>query len=425
MTATELGRRERRTHGDAAGPQRERLVGQLEERGCLQTNEVREAFLNVRRELFVPEFATKAGLDAVYRDEALPAKLDRAGRWISSSSQPAIMAEMLERLQLQRGHRVLEVGTGTGYNAALMAAIVGKEGRVVSIEIDRDLAKHARAALSLAGFDVVVIAADGRRGWPSGAPYDRIMVTASIAETPRAWFEQTRDAGLVEVPLSVTGTRWEGPQAIVALERRNGHLALKTAGVGSFMPVRGASETMRSLPPTLAANETVRNAHRLLAMIDGPGISRLGSAGRKRLLALALTRPSRTPLRGAIVQHEPLPMWPFLQLSGLADWAIRMRRSGILASGTVAVDAAGLALVCAPTGPNGQLPTPHSLWIESYGAEEPTAKLQDLIGEWRALKEPGLMQLDLTIRYGKLDHPIGWRTFRRGESEVTVDWRRR
>jgi hypothetical protein len=63
--------------------------------------------------------------------------------------------------------------------------------------------------------------------------------------------------------------------------------------------------------------------------------------------------------------------------------------------------------------------------MESYGAEELSTKLKDLIREWRALKEPGLMQLDLTIRYGKLDLPIGWRTFRRGESEVTVDWRRR
>jgi len=107
------------------------LVEQLKREGCITSAPVEAAFRAVRRHLFLPG----TPLDQVYRDEAIPTKRER-GVPISSSSQPAIMAVMLEQLGLRPGQRVLEVGAGTGYNAALMSHIVGAGGRVVTVDID-------------------------------------------------------------------------------------------------------------------------------------------------------------------------------------------------------------------------------------------------------------------------------------------------
>ena len=158
------------------------LVEQLERRGLLKQQAVRDAFLAVPRELFVPEFARREGLVAVYRDLVILTRRDVGGTPTSSSSQPAIMASMLERLELAPGRRVLEVGAGTGYNAALLSTIVGPRGRVVSVELDPDTARAARRALGDARFRVRVVAGDGRAGWAPGAPYDRIIATASSDE---------------------------------------------------------------------------------------------------------------------------------------------------------------------------------------------------------------------------------------------------
>ena len=113
---------------------------------------MRDAFLRVPRELFVPAFAAEHGLDAVYRDEAIVTKTDEHGTPISSSSQPQIMAIMLERLALEPGLRVLEIGAGTGYNAALLKTIVGPRGRVVSVDVDPELARGARSRLRRGGW---------------------------------------------------------------------------------------------------------------------------------------------------------------------------------------------------------------------------------------------------------------------------------
>ncbi len=107
----------------------------------------------------------------VYRDAAIVTRRDPAsGAATSSSSQPAIMAVMLEMLGLRPGGRELEVGSGTGYNAALLAHLAGPGGSVTSVEIDRDVAGEARNALLAAGSPARVVVGDGRTGWPDGAP---------------------------------------------------------------------------------------------------------------------------------------------------------------------------------------------------------------------------------------------------------------
>jgi protein-L-isoaspartate(D-aspartate) O-methyltransferase len=186
---------------------RQQLVDELARGGLVRDERVERAFLAVPREIFVPEFAAQRGLEAVYRDEAIVTKRDAHGTPLSSSSQPAIMASMLERLDLREGQSVLEIGAGSGYNAALLAEIVGPQGRVVSVELDPELAKRSRSALRRAGSRARVVVGDGHDGWAPQAPYDRIIVTASASEVPRAWLEQTVEGGLIEVPLQRRANR--------------------------------------------------------------------------------------------------------------------------------------------------------------------------------------------------------------------------
>src|SRR5437764_1268308 len=128
------------------------LVEQLVKTGNIRTAGVEAAFRAVPRHVFLPELA----VDEVYRDEAIATKYLN-GSAISSSSQPAIMAIMLEQLELLPGQRVLEIGAGTGYNAALMAHIVGDTGQVVTVDLDDDTAERAREHLAAAGFDGVQV----------------------------------------------------------------------------------------------------------------------------------------------------------------------------------------------------------------------------------------------------------------------------
>lgn len=109
---------------------------------------------------------------------------------------------MLELTQLESDHRVLEVGTGTGYNAALLSRIVGPDGLVVTIELEEDLALTARSRLADQGFgDVHVVTGDGAGGYPPAAPYDRVIVTTGAAMVAPAWVEQLGEGGRLVTPV--------------------------------------------------------------------------------------------------------------------------------------------------------------------------------------------------------------------------------
>jgi protein-L-isoaspartate(D-aspartate) O-methyltransferase len=146
-----------------------------------------------------------------------------------------MMAIMLEQLQLQPGQRVLEIGAGTGYNAALMAHIVGETGHVVTVDIDEDIVEGARAHLAAAGFDrVEVLCADGVQGYPAGAPYDRIILTVNAGDIAPAWREQLTAAGRLLLPLSL-----KGPQISVAFEQVEDHLESISIRACGFVGIRG------------------------------------------------------------------------------------------------------------------------------------------------------------------------------------------
>ncbi|WP_344592716.1 rRNA adenine N-6-methyltransferase family protein [Actinomadura vinacea] len=124
--------------------------------------------------------------------------IDKGLRPTSSSSAPSVMAKMIDALKLRPGMGVLEIGAGTGYNAAIMAAITGVD--VTTVEVDPDVASHARLAVERGGYPVTVITGDGRDGCSDRAPYDRVIATVGIADVPYAWVEQTRSGGLILMP---------------------------------------------------------------------------------------------------------------------------------------------------------------------------------------------------------------------------------
>jgi protein-L-isoaspartate(D-aspartate) O-methyltransferase len=211
---------------------RTRMVDDLRDSGRLTSPEVEAAFRAVPRHVFLPEVA---GAEA-YQDRAFVIKTSDRGAPVSSSSQPAMMAIMLEQLQLGHGDQVLEVGTGTGYNAAVMARLVGERGSVVTVDIAEDLVARARANLAAArAGDVIVVCGDGGFGAPDYAPYDKIIVTAGAWDIAPAWLAQLRPGGRLVLPLSV-----RGGQLSVAFERGDRCWRSRSVSPCGFIPMTGA-----------------------------------------------------------------------------------------------------------------------------------------------------------------------------------------
>jgi protein-L-isoaspartate(D-aspartate) O-methyltransferase len=217
--------------GDELTRMRERLATRVIAANHIGSDLVADALWTVPRHLFLPDLPPTAA----YRDDAIVTKRDADGLAISSSSQPAIMAIMLDQLDLAPGHRVLEIGAGTGYNAALIRHIVGPSGRVVSVDIDSDLTDQARSHLASAGYpDVTVVWADGAGGYPADAPYDRLIATVGVSDLAPAWLAQVTAEARIVVPLDVGGT-----QLSVAFERSGGHWASRSLAPCGFIRMRG------------------------------------------------------------------------------------------------------------------------------------------------------------------------------------------
>lgn len=169
----------------------------------------------------------------VASDDPVVTQVDADGWPVSSSSARWVMNSMLDALDLTPEHRVLEIGTGTGWNAALMAAA----GAVVTtVEIDGALASHARAALSEAGFaNVVVIHGDGELGAPDLAPFDRIIATAAVRMVPYEWVRQSADGAIIVFPY--TGAHH--PRGLAVLTVSGEMASGQIKGEAAFMPMRG------------------------------------------------------------------------------------------------------------------------------------------------------------------------------------------
>lgn len=154
---------------------REALIAKIDSLGNFHTPQVKAAFRAVPRHIFLPG----VDLTTAYAPKPVVTKRAEDDTAISSASSPSLVATMLEQLDVQPSHRVLEIGAATGINAALLSELVGPTGSVVTVELDEDLADGARSGLAAAGYDrVEVICGDGALGDPSGKTFDRIIVTA-------------------------------------------------------------------------------------------------------------------------------------------------------------------------------------------------------------------------------------------------------
>lgn len=181
-------------------------------------------------------------------DDLGEAQPGQRGRVPSSScSQPSIVADMLAALDIHRGQSVLEIGTGTGWNAVLLTRRVGAHGRVVTMEVDPRVADHATSALTRAGYQPLVMTGDGLQGYPPGAPYDRVICTASIRElVPGAWLEQLRPGGRL---VTVWGTDWTSGAMLTLDLGRDGAATGRFSSDLAFMRIRGQRPSLYGWVP--------------------------------------------------------------------------------------------------------------------------------------------------------------------------------
>ncbi|MGZ3600501.1 MAG: methyltransferase domain-containing protein [Ktedonobacterales bacterium] len=206
------------------------LIDNLRLNDALHNAEVERAMRIVPRHLFLPSIPPR---DA-YADIAVPTHW-QDNLAISSASQPAMVSIMLEQLAVSPGMRVLEIGAGTGYNAALLAELVGPTGSVTTLDIDIDIVEEAVAHLTHAGYThVEAIATDGAVGWRPGAPYDRIILTVGASDITPDWFEQLVDGGIIVLPLWLGGV-----EASIAFRKHDGVLESESLALCGFMRLRG------------------------------------------------------------------------------------------------------------------------------------------------------------------------------------------
>jgi protein-L-isoaspartate(D-aspartate) O-methyltransferase len=193
---------------------------------------VRASFREVPRSLFLPG----RKLESIYVDESVVTKRRLDGLPLSSSTEPCVMARMLDQLGVSLGHHVLEIGAGSGYNAALLGWLAGPAGSVTTIDLDADTSARARRNLGRAGFGhVTVVQGDGWYGAHDQGPFDRIEVTVGIWDLSPHWVGQLRPGGILLVPLWLRG----GLQVCVAFTPDGPGLRSVTVQPSGFMRLRG------------------------------------------------------------------------------------------------------------------------------------------------------------------------------------------
>ena len=367
----------------------DRLLAELLERGTIHTDAVAAAFAAVARERFIPAVLAEQGLDAVYRDEAFVTKRDQHGMPISSSSQPTMMALMLELLELRPGNRVLEVGAGTGYNAALISEIVGPGGDVTTIDVDPELARSARAALRAGGYRARVVAGDGRAGWPQRAPYDRVIVTAAADRLPRAWLSQLTAGGRIVVPLRLDPDG-AAVQLIPVFERRAERLCSVGMTWGGFMGLHGGDGGQRAPVDSLGAHRSVGGKHTSFGSLHGAGIARLSDPEARALLSAVIAEAGELRAEGITPMGTgatPLLLVYLLTRipAGRRIAPVGEREHGV---GLIAPASGSVALLTLPSpwGPEARRDEDRVRWqVHAYGGDVAAAQLERLLADWGEL----------------------------------------
>jgi len=196
------------------------VAEQIRARGVADRR-VLEAMEKVPREIFVPEGARAEA----FEDRPVP-----IGHGVTIS-QPYIVGYMTEALKVEASHRVLEIGTGCGYQSAVLAELAS---RVYSIEVIPELAARARATLEGLGYtNVVIRTGDGHQGWPDAAPFDRILGAAAATEVPSDLVDQLADGGIMVLPIE----RPLGWQELQVLRKRDGRMSTESTLPVRFVPM--------------------------------------------------------------------------------------------------------------------------------------------------------------------------------------------
>ncbi|MGQ0775102.1 MAG: methyltransferase domain-containing protein [Pseudonocardiales bacterium] len=237
------------------------LIEQVAAVGKLTTPAWRAAFDAVARHLFAPRFRLPMNLGgqaldgtdtaqredwlrAVYHNEALLTDFDEHDIATTSCSAPSVVAIMLESSQVSEGDTVLEIGTGTGWTAGLLAHRLGSDA-VTSVDISARRVAEARERLNHLGLAPTLAVTDGYLGYPARAPYDRIIATASLRKVPPAWLDQTRPGGTILTDLRGD---FAGNLALFTVntdKSAHGRFLPETA---SFMPLRSTEQPFQQLP---------------------------------------------------------------------------------------------------------------------------------------------------------------------------------
>jgi len=372
---------------------RDRMVDRLLSAGALHRGPVADALRAVPRHLFLPGVEPAAA----YEDEAIPTRWSTDGRPTSSSSQPAIVAAMLEQLGARPGDRVLEIGSGTGWNAALLARLVGPDGAVTTLDIDAEVAEQASRNLAAAGAGVVrVVRADGAEGCPARAPYDRIILTAAARDLAPAWWAQLAPGGRLVLPLALRGS-----QRSVAFERAGeGVLASVSIVDCGFMPLQGELAGADPIHPLgrpglflLLDDPAMVDTAALLAALDaGPVVATPVDVSRREAL---------TGLRTWLALHEP------------AAGDLLAQREDAHRPMPVLVGSGGLAAL-APAGPATE--------VQGYGADGDAlaGRLLDHVLDWAGAGRPDSTRLRIRAYPAGTDVPTP--TIDLPHTRFTVDW---
>ncbi len=253
------------------------MIRALRDQDGIRSESVAAAFKAVPRHRFAPD----APVEVVYDlHRTVPVKADEHGLELSVMSAAHLQAVMLEQAEVEPGMRVLEIGSG-GVNAAYLQELVGKQGEVTTVDIDRDVIDQARRCLDDTGYaQVKTVLADAGSGVPDGGPYDRIMVTAAAWDIPPSWISGLTQTGRLVVPLTVCGTTRS-----IAFDRDGVGLVSRSYGLARFVPMQGegAAEERKVMLRDGVALQTddVRvplNAQALDQALDAPRLERWSGA---------------------------------------------------------------------------------------------------------------------------------------------------
>lgn len=219
---------------------------------------LRKAFMACPRHRFLKRFKTAWNgpthsltkgtleelLPLIYSDNALQIYVDKAGKPLpASNSEPGFAMYLLEMLDLRRGQRAMEIGSGGGWLSAIIAQVVGPKGRVVGIEVNPDLAEHSRQCIRSLGREIdldnlIIMTGDGDKSIAPSPPYDRVIVTAGSQSFPIALFDQIADNGKVIIPLSNSG----GGEEVFLLSKDGNCFRSIAATTAFFVPLIGSSQ---------------------------------------------------------------------------------------------------------------------------------------------------------------------------------------